>query len=77
MRVHPPFATRTDLPGGPDACSLQGAARIAARIKDAWAECGHAVAPAIEPIGNGMGWAVRLPDLVNGLPTQQATPAGE
>jgi hypothetical protein len=73
MRAHPPFAAVSDLPPGLDSCILQGAARLAARIKDAWAACGHPVTVTVESLGSGMGWGIRMPDLVNGLPRNRST----
>lgn len=49
--------------------------RHAAMIRAAWAKCGHDVETDVREIltkdGAHLCWAVRLPSLVNGLPTRR------
>lgn len=45
--------------------------RLAAMIRDAWAQCGHDVRPTVEPSGvedAAVYWVVRLPNIINGMP---------
>ena len=69
---HPPFKPGP-VKGATDFCTLAGAQRLAALIRDAWAACGHDVLVEIEPSMLGYKlttYAIRLPALVNGLPTR-------
>ena len=69
---HPPF-NPGPVKGATDFCTLAGAQRLAALIREAWARCGHDVLIKIEPSMPGhknTTYAIRLPGLVNGLPTR-------
>lgn len=67
---HPPFSTGADAVSGANVSSHAGAQKLAARIAAAWQRVGVEVAPELVHVSNrGEGfWAVRLPQLVNGMP---------
>ena len=64
---HPPFIAAPKLTAI-DALSRNGAQALAERITAAWAACGHTITPEIEQLPAGLGWAVRIPQLIGGLP---------
>lgn len=69
---HPPFVASADKTIG-DTCTHIGAQRLAARIRDAWARCGHDVPVEVLPVypGNPTStWTVRMPTLIGGLPAR-------
>lgn len=72
---HPPFVGQTERSGS-DYLDEDGAYRLAALIRAAWASVGHDVECRIVQVikgqssakASGSVWAVRMPSLVNGLP---------
>lgn len=67
---HPPFHS------GPaqfmrDYTTREGAAALAAIIRDAWQRAGHDVEVVVEPVMPGnpkTTWTVRMPTLLRGMP---------
>jgi hypothetical protein len=71
MMRNPPF--RGGPAGGGDFLTKQGAEKLAAMIRAAWAQAGHKVEVELVPSGQAILeakqiWAVRMPSLHNGLP---------
>lgn len=69
---HPRFVSRVERSNG-DFCTRDGAERLAAMIRAAWARAGHFVTVEvvqITPVGHKDPlFAPRMSGLVNGLPT--------
>lgn len=71
MTRHPPFCGGPA--GGGDFSTKEGAEKLAAMIRAAWAQAGHEVEVELVPSGAAILdakqiWAVRMPSLHNGLP---------
>lgn len=66
---HPPFCGHAVEGEIPDNLTHAGAVRLASRIEAAWRRIGITVRARVEFVEKGRAhYAVRLPDLVNGLP---------
>lgn len=69
----PPFVSKSSIKATDAPYTLADATRHAHMIEEAWRQAGHSVrAEIVKRMSNGRAfYAVRMPDLVNGLPVKK------